>query len=256
MKHNYGVTKNHLIKVEVAAFSATSAINAEAAGADRIELCSGYSEGGLSPSIGSIIHVMENVAIPVHVMCRPRAGDFIYNKHEIEVIRKEIKFYKELNVHGIVLGVLNTDGAIDHILLNELVNLARPMKVTFHRAFDLVNDLRYNLELLIDCGVDFLLTSGQKNNAYLGKKNIKELVERAGNRIRIMAGGGINKESVGKLVEFTGVSEIHLSGKTLFKSPMEKINLEFQINTDEALGDFSWYECAPDKIRAVKDIFS
>jgi copper homeostasis protein len=140
-KRNEFMTNSNRLLIEVAAFTPNAALAAYNAGADRIELCSGYAEGGLSPSAATILWVREKVAVPLHVMIRPRIGDFVYNEAEKEIMLRDIQFCKDQKVDGIVAGALTEEGEIDEDFTREMVKAANPMSFTFHRAFDLCNDL-------------------------------------------------------------------------------------------------------------------
>jgi len=165
-----------------------SAKNAEDGGADRIELCSALSEDGLTPSIGFAKKCVEELSIPIFPMIRPRKGDFHYCKEEIQVMIEDIQQLKSVGVHGIVVGILQKDRQIDEIAMRRMINAARPLPVTFHRAFDYTPDPYNALHTLINLKVDRVLTSGQQKTALEGKEILKELVAQAAGRIVIMPG--------------------------------------------------------------------
>lgn len=240
--------------IEAAAFTVTSAIKAAEGGADRIELCSGYAEGGLSPSTGAILVAKEKLNIPVNVMVRPRVGDFVYNEEELLVMEKEIRFCRNQGVNGVVLGILTKDGGIDKELMQKFVDIARPMTVTFHRAFDLCANPFQALRDLISCGVHRILTSGGRPSAPEGVETIAELVKQAGNRIIILPGGGITAKNAMRIVERTGVKEIHLSGKSLVESSMVYRMGRISLSAPGEVWDNLWFECEPKKIRDVKSL--
>ncbi len=198
--------------VEVCAFSLESCRNAQAAGAGRIELCSGPGEGGTTPSAGLIQAAKKVVSIPVYVMIRPRGGDFVYTDDELEVMKADITAAKSLGADGLVMGVLREDGTVDRERTNELIRLARPLGVTFHRAFDWTPDPFEAMEAIIASGAERILTSGQQNTAAAGSVLLEELVKRAGKRIELMAGAGVNRENARRLAA-TGVDGLHLTGK-------------------------------------------
>ncbi|TVQ92418.1 MAG: copper homeostasis protein CutC [Bacteroidetes bacterium] len=237
--------------LEVAVFTPGSAIIAAKAGANRIELCSGYSEGGLSPSTGAIQYVREKLQIPVHVMIRPRIGDFIYDAIEKEIILKDIAFCKNSGIDGIVTGVLNPSGKIDKEFMQKVVETAGEMSVTFHRAFDITSELQESLETLIECGVSRVLTSGGKASVPDGLDAIISLVSQASDKIIILPGGGITTGNVKNIIQRSGVREIHFSGKELVTSYMEPKD-GVSLTSHGEVNDYEWYECDSEKIEALK----
>ena len=245
------MTKKHPPLVEIATFTPCSAIIAGQAGADRIELCSGFSEGGLSPSAGSIQFVRSQLSIPVHVMIRPRVGDFVYNETEKEIILQDIDFCKKAGINGIVFGALTPQGKVDTAFAREVIEAARPMSVTFHRAFDLCEDLFGALHNLMHCGVNRVLTSGGKPSAPQAAELIGRLVKEAGENIIILPGGGLNPENIAGFVAQTGVSEIHFSAKILVRGKAKK-NKEVSLISEGQVDDYFWYECDPDQISRLK----
>jgi copper homeostasis protein len=198
--------------IEVCAYSLESCINAQAGGAGRIELCGGLGEGGTTPSAGLIEVVRQHVDIDLFVMIRPRGGDFVYDVFEEEIMRKDIDLAKKLGANGVVLGVLLADGQVDVARTKALVDYAAPMKVTFHRAFDLTPDPLKALKAVIETGAERILTSGQKPAAVEGIPLLEKLVQASGNMIEIMAGGGVNHSNAGELVA-AGVHSLHLTAK-------------------------------------------
>jgi copper homeostasis protein len=199
--------------LEVCANGFESARNAEAEGADLIELCENLEEGGVTPHQELLKLVTENISLPVHVLIRPRPGDFIYSEEEFESMKSAIQFAKHLKAAAIVTGILKTDRTIDSMRSGALVQLAHPLTVTFHRAFDIVKDPLESLETLIRLGFDRILTSGQKENAADGAECIRRLVQHARGRIAILAGGGISEQNIEKVVRESGTNEFHFSAK-------------------------------------------
>jgi len=199
--------------LEVAANSVASALAAEAGGAARVELCSALEVGGLTPSHATIATVMERLHIPVHVLIRPRAGDFVYDDLECEVMRRDIETCKVLGCAGVVIGVLTAAGDLDMPRCRGLMDAARGTSVTFHRAFDFVRDPKHTLEAIIALGCDRLLTSGQGADALAGAPLIRRLVEQAHGRITIMPGGGIDARNIAAIAQATGAHEFHASAK-------------------------------------------
>ena len=204
------------MQLEIVATSLQSAINAEKAGADRIELCSELGVGGITPSYGLIKSVLENCSISVFVLIRPRSGNFVYSDEEFEIIKKDIQLCKDLGCAGIVSGVLNADNSIDLNRTQELIELSKPLEFTFHRAFDLTENPIRSLEELMDLGADRVLSSGQKNSAELGLDLLIQLKNVAQNKIGVLPGGGINPANVHLFTE-NGFSEIHASASSVYQ---------------------------------------
>jgi len=200
-----------MVDLEICVDSVESAIAAERGGAQRVELCSALSEAGITPSSGLIRCVREAVALDVFVMIRPRGGHFVFTDTEIDVMRQDILHVKSLGANGIVLGLLTAENRIDLERTRMLVELARPLPVTFHKAFDECRDLENALDDVISSGVDRLLTSGGRPDALGGAPRIAGLRQAGGNRIRIMAGGGVRASNVAQVVQRTGIRDVHSS---------------------------------------------
>jgi copper homeostasis protein len=207
-------------KLEICVDNIASAIIAQESGADRIELCGSLPEGGTTPGLGTIRYVRENVSIGLHVIIRPRGGDFLYSKAEYEIMKRDIDICGENDVNGIVLGILLPDGNIDVERTAKLIEFSRPMSATFHRAFDLTDDPLKSLEAVISTGSDRLLTSGQMNKAEDGLDLINKLVEISDDRIIIMPGSGINESNIRLIAESTHAKEFHLTGRKIIDSGM------------------------------------
>lgn len=209
-----------LRKVEVCSYSLESCLAAEKAGADRIELCASPFEGGTTPSLGVVQASLKHVSLPINVMVRPRGGDFCYDDLEFEVMKAEIETFKAAGVQGIVLGILLPDGRVDVERTRELVQVAAPLPVTFHRAIDFAQDLAEAVEDVIATGCRIILTSGGADKAPDGTAELKRMVQQAARRIEIMAGSGVNAANADALLE-TGVHALHLTGKVSRDSRME-----------------------------------
>ncbi len=207
--------------LEVAVFNISSAIQAERAGADRLELCENPMEGGTTPSFGTLKTVREKIGIPVFPIVRPRGGDFLYNDDEFKVIKKDVKLCKELGFPGLVLGLLKADGSIDVERTKALVELAAPLEVTFHRAFDRTNEPLKALEDVVDTGCKRILTSGQVPNVGDATPLIKQLIEKASGRIIILQGSGVRSSNLQRLVEETGATEYHSSARKSAETKMK-----------------------------------
>jgi copper homeostasis protein len=197
------------VLVEAAVDTFAGALGAQASGAHRIELCGPLHDGGTTPSAGLIARCADELLLSVHVLVRPRAGNFVYSEDETLIMAKDIAIAKELGVDGVVIGALTPDGDVDAGTMSELIAIASPMRVGFHRAFDQAREQDEALELLVSLQVDLILTSGGAPTALAGADRIKQLVERAGDRIGIIAGGSITKSNATALVAKTGVRTIH-----------------------------------------------
>ena len=205
------------MKIEVCANSYDSAINAEKAGADRIELCTELAVGGITPSYGTIQKVKEDLKLAVNVLIRPRSGDFSYSESEFDIMKRDISFCKELGCEGVVSGILLKDQTIDLKRLKELVDLVRPMSFTFHRAFDWVKNPLEELEKLKEMGVERILTSGQQSSAIEGLNLLEQMKEKAGQKLIILPGGGINRSNILQFKN-AGFKEVHFSAVKLHKT--------------------------------------
>jgi copper homeostasis protein len=235
--------------LEIAVFNIDSAIAAAAAGADRLELCENPQEGGTTPSYGTLKLVKQNIRIPVFPIIRPRGGDFLYSVTEFEVMKQDIRLCKELGFEGVVIGLLLPDGHIDIARTAELVELAYPMDASFHRAFDRCADAFKGLEDVISAGCTRILTSGQVPNATDGKELIRQLVNKAGDRIIIMPGSGVRSNNIRELADYTGAKELHSSARVSSKSAMQFSQAGMQDKLESVLVD-------SDEIRKMKQQLS
>lgn len=201
-------------KIEIACFNLDSALIAQKAEADRVELCADISAGGTTPTIEIIKQAREHLTIDLYVMIRPRGGDFIYSMHELMYMYLDILEFKDIGVDGFVFGILTNDGKIDIEVNEALVELAKPFPCTFHRAFDEVLDYEQALEDVISCGFSTILTSGTFPNVIGGKEVLKQLVIQANNRIEIMPGGGLRSINISALNEMVNANWYHSSAIT------------------------------------------
>ena len=233
--------------VEVCANSLESALNAEKAGADRIELCSELGVGGITPSYGLITAVKEQLTIPIHVLVRPRSGHFTYSDTEFEVLLNDIEFCKKIGIDGIVSGVLNKDTTVDIARTKQLIKITKPLHFTFHRAFDWVPNPKEALAILENMGVDTILTSGKHLTAESGIEVLKELNSIA-NQIAIMAGAGVSLVNVNKF-NAIGLKAIHLSG-TVFENEV-LINKKIPMNSQNHLAEHQVAVTNEDRIRQI-----
>jgi copper homeostasis protein len=235
--------------LEVCSFSLQSCLTAQEAGASRVELCGGLAEGGTTPSAGLIKQARQHLSISIYVMIRPRGGDFLYSDMELDVMRTDIELAKSLGADGLVLGVLNADGTIDEATTKALVELAKPLPVTFHRAFDMTRDPSEALEAVIRTGAVRILTSGQRPTAEAGAEVLKQLVQQAGRRIEIMAGAGVSADNAYLLAQ-TGVDALHMSGSQRTESPMEHRHPLVSMASSTP-GEYERHEASAEKIRRV-----
>ena len=225
-------------KLEICCYSAESALIAEQNGADRVELCDNYSEGGTTPSYAAIDYCVKNLNILVNVIVRPRGGDFLYTELEYELIKKDVLKIKELNANGIVIGFLKEDGGIDIEKTKEIVDLAGSMEVTFHRAFDMCKDPLLALEELKNLHITRILTSGAKNTAMEGVDLLATLVKNAGTSISILPGSGVNENNLEELILKTNAQEFHSSAKTFENSKMQFFNTDIGMGGDASVDEF------------------
>jgi copper homeostasis protein len=229
--------------VEVCTDSVEASCIAQSAGAFRIELCSGLSEGGITPSPGLISETRNAITIKMYVLVRPRGGDFLYSDTEFASIRSDVHFCGRMGCNGVVVGLLHPDGTVDKERCRELVQIAHrySMGVTFHRAFDRSNDLFQALEDVIDTGCERILTSGGYPEAIEGAHVLRRLIEQANNRITIMPGAGVRPENAGELIRMTGLKEIHgtfrstYPGKMTYRNPhLSSREAEYAIGLPDA----------------------
>lgn len=211
--------------IEICANSAQSCVEAEAGGAHRVELCAAIPEGGTTPSYGEIRMAQELTSnIDIHVIIRPRGGDFLYTAAEVETMLYDIEMAKMLKVNGVVFGCLTKEGDIDVPLMRRLIEASGALSVTCHRAFDVCREPFVALEQLVALGCDRILTSGQQPDAVQGIPLIKELVQRANGRIIIMPGCGVREDNIALIEAETGAKEFHTSARSIVQSRMEYRN--------------------------------
>jgi copper homeostasis protein len=210
--------------LETIAFNVESCAKAQIAGAQRIELCDNPNEGGTTPSYGFIKAAREKLQIQLYPIIRPRGGDFLYSNDEFEIIKADIKICKNLGCDGVVIGMLNEDATIDKMRCSQLVNLAYPMGVTFHRAFDRVIDIEQAVEDVIEIGCERILTSGLYPTAMEGLSNIKKILAQANERIIIMPGSGVRASNIVEIALQTSAVEFHSSARKMASSIMSAFN--------------------------------
>lgn len=235
--------------------SVASALAAETGGAQRVELCDYLAGGGTTPSAGMIAVVRNSIRIGLHVLIRPRRGDFLYTAAECAVMKHDIQVCRDLGVDGVVIGALTKEGNIDLALTQELMEAAGAMNVTFHRAFDLVADPYKALDDLLQLKVQRLLTSGQQESALQGANLIKELNRRAAGRLSVMPGGGVSPANVRELVARTGVSEVHASVRTAVESGMVFRKDYPPMSSNSVLSEFEQLVADVVQVRAMRTAF-
>ena len=213
--------------LEIATTDFETTRTAVAGGADRIELCAGLSEGGITASKGLLKLCRQKFDIPIYPIIRPRSGDFLYSNEEFEIMKQDVLLSKELGFEGVVLGLLNVDGTVDLSRMSELIDAAYPLEVTFHRAFDRCLDPAAALEQLVGLGCERILTSGQQPTAPEGIQLIASLQAQAANRIIVMPGSGVRADSIIELATVTHCIEFHTSLRSLKKSAMEFVHPSF-----------------------------
>ena len=211
-------------KLEVIGFTIESCLIAQAAGAHRIELCNNPSEGGTTPSYGFIKAAREKLTIELYPIIRPRGGDFLYSETEFEIMKADVQLCKDLDCNGVVIGILLPNGTVDKERCKQLVDIAYPMGVSFHRAFDRTADPFKALEDIISIGCERILTSGQKPSVNEGMQLLVDLVQQANKRIIIMPGSGVRAENIVALANQTNALEFHTSARININSKMEFIN--------------------------------
>ena len=240
--------------IEIVVYNIESALRAQEGGADRIELCDNPGEGGTTPSFGTIESVRQNVNLDVFVMIRPRGGDFNYSNYEFHCMRRDIDQCQKLSADGVVFGILNADGTLDKKRCKELIDRARPMKVTCHRAFDMTHDPLQTLEDCIEVGFDRILTSGHQTAASKGTVLIAELIKKSNGRISIMPGSGVNEETVEKIVNETGAKEIHFSAMAFRESAMQYRNLAIASMGSDEGSEFKYRTVDAERVRAMRKL--
>jgi copper homeostasis protein len=239
--------------LEACVNSAVSAIEAQRGGADRVELCENMADGGCTPSAGTIMLARKHLYIPVYVMIRPRGADFCYSKREFEIMLTDVQIAGDLGADGVVFGILTSDGRIDKERMKELVELARPMGVTCHRAFDMTRDPFEALEDLMELGIDRVLTSGQADSALDGAKLIRELLRKGRRRIIVMPGHGIKEHNLKEVVRETAAEEYHMYLTKQTKSTMKFIRDDVKMGKPE-LSEYEHTVVSAEKIRKAKDV--
>jgi copper homeostasis protein len=242
---------NPPVLVEACVDTIGSALAAQAGGAHRVELCANLIEGGTTPSAGTLAVARAALTIPIYVLVRPRGGDFLYGNDELAVMAEDITRAKEAGADGVVIGALLADGTVHADAVSRLIACARPLAVTFHRAFDVCRDRDAALKTLIALGAERVLTSGGAATAPDGAAEIARLVSAAAGRIGILPGGGITADNVADLVQATGVTEVHLTGARTRRSRMAHRHDDVVIGNTPPRNEYDWSETDSEVIRSV-----
>ena len=241
------------MKLEACVNSAVSAIEAQKGGADRVELCENMMEGGCTPSAGTIKRARQHLTIGLFVMIRPRGADFCYNDAEFEIMKEDVKVAKDLGADGVVFGILKPDGTIDKERMAILADLARPMAITCHRAFDMTRDPFEALDDLISLGIDRVLTSGQSDSALVGAPLIRKLIEKADGRIILMPGHGVKEHNLDDVIRETGASEFHMYLTKNVRTKMDFIRKDVSMGKPE-LSEYEHLIVDSERIATAKKI--
>ena len=237
--------------LEICIESVASAIAAEQGGAQRVELCDYLAGGGTTPSAGMIEVVRQSISIGLHVLIRPRRGDFLYSPAEFEVMKRDIQLSRQLGVDGVVIGALTKDGSIDVDGTQALIDAAEGMSITFHRAFDRAADPYQALDALLQLNVHRLLTSGQQETALQGADLIRELRERSEGKLIILPGGGVTPDNVRELVAKTGVEEVHASVRKSVESDMVYRKDQPAMSSNRMLSEFEQLVADVEQVKAL-----
>jgi len=240
------------IILEACVANIESAVAAQDAGADRVELCNVLGAGGITPSYGLIELARKKITIPIHVLIRPREGDFLYSNDEFSIMARDIAMCRDSGIAGIVTGILKDNGSVDTERCKELIAAAQPLSVTFHRAFDLTADAFTSMEEIIQMGCARILTSGQRAGAMHGAGFISGLIKQSNGRIIVMPGGGINEKNISQLKKTTGANEFHLSARMIKPSKMLYRN-EFVMMSGEGADEYSHDVLNAEQFKKVRE---
>jgi copper homeostasis protein len=251
LSQGYGRTGRRMVTCEVCVEGFSGAFAAAQGGAHRVELCAGLLEGGTTPSPGNLTLSLEKLDIPVMVLVRPRGGDFLYSPRELDTILRDISFAREAGAHGVVTGALTKEGEVDAEAMKRVREAAESMSLTFHRAFDMIQNPFKALETLVELGVDRILTSGGESSVPEALDHLHALVQAAEGRISIMPGGGVRQDNIQEVVERTGVQEVHFTAFTHWESPMEYRNPRPHMGGTSLPGEYDRVETDPDQVRSI-----
>lgn len=248
------ITKNKYL-LECCVDSVESAIQAKKGGADRLELCSNLVIGGTTPTLALFRQIRETVDIPIHVLLRPRFGDFLYTQHEKEIILKEIEMFHQAGAEGIVIGCLLPQGNLDTETLKRFIDHSGSMSVTLHRAFDMCRDPFQSLDEAISLGIDTILTSGCECSCIKGIDLLRQLQEKSQEKITILAGAGVNETAVRMLLEKTHITAFHMSGKKVLESRMQFRNPHVSMGIP-GMSEYQIWETDSQAVANVRQLLS
>ncbi|HCD42237.1 MAG TPA: copper homeostasis protein CutC [Lachnoclostridium sp.] len=239
--------------LEVCADCVQSAVNADNAGADRIELCSNLVIGGVTPGKALFKLVKKYTGVKIRVLLRPRYGDYCYNAYEFEQLKEEVQMYHELGADGVVIGILRPDGRLDEERMFELIKIAGNMDTALHRAFDACVNPMETMEQAVSLEMKTILTGGQCGNAWNGRELLKELYEKSAGRIEILAAGGINAEVIENLIPLTGIASYHMSGKVVVDSIMTYRKAEMSMGLPER-DEYALWQTSEEKVKQAVQV--
>lgn len=238
-------------RLEVCIDSVESAIIAQEAGADRLEVCANLVIGGTTPGVSQFKQIRKACDIDLNVLIRPRFGDFLYTNAEFQMISEDIRMFRELGADGVVVGCLKADGSLDSDRMGALREQAGPLQMTLHRAFDVCRDPGQALEEAVSLGVDTILTSGQAADCLGGKETLKKLIRQADGRIEILVGSGVNAEVIRQIMEEIGASSFYMSGKKMISSGMAYRNRQVHMGVP-GIGEFDIFRTDKEEIRRAR----
>lgn len=227
--------------------SVESALNAAKGGASRLELCANLPIGGTTPDLALYHRIRKESDIRIHALIRPRFGDFYYSDYEMDMMREQIRMYRQEKAQAVVIGVLDEEGELNLSAMESLIKEADGMSVTLHRAFDMCRDPFKALEEAVALGVDTILTSGQRESAWEGRDLLAKLVKQADGRIDIMAGGGVGADVIRRLRPITGGTSYHMSGKVTLDSPMRYRKAEVSMGLP-SLSEYEIWRTSAEKV--------
>lgn len=247
--------ENNKCVLECCVDSVESALNADGGGADRIELCANLSIGGTSPSIFLFNEIKRLSNIKIHVLLRPRCGDFLYTEYEKNIIRQEVELFRDAGSDGIVVGALKANGDLDYSFMKEIKDISGDMNVVLHRAFDVCRDPFETLQQSIELGIHTILTSGHQNNCLEGIHLIRELDIKSRGKLTIMAGAGMNSSVIKEFLENTKVKAFHMSAKKILDSGMEFRNNNVSMGIP-GLSEYEIWRTDEEEVRRVREILN